>query len=115
MPVGAKRKHGRAAVAGGRHERVAIRLNATADRYHPRDKAMPGKVAGYVGTRLRYMPLQGRFCVENKDINACSWRRKGCRIAKGMRCFPSGIPADREMFDRSCLVAARQDQDGAAR
>ena len=115
MPVGTEGEHGRAAPPGGRHERVAIRLIATANRYHPRYKAVPGKVAGYVGTRLRSMPLQGWFCVENKDINACSWRRKGCRIAKGMRCFPSSIPADREMFDRSCLVAAWQDQDRAAR
>lgn len=113
MPIGTKGEHGCTALPGGRHECVAICLKATANRHHPRYKAMPGKVASYIGAGLRSMPLHGWFRVENKDIGAGSWRRKGCRIAKGMRCFPSGIPADREMFDRSCLVPVWKDQDGA--
>src|SRR3546814_9326533 len=67
MSVGAKRKHGRAVVAGGRHERVALCLKAAADRYHSRDKAMPGEMAGDVGAWLRSVTLHRWFRVENED------------------------------------------------
>ncbi len=115
MSVGAKRKHGRATVAGGRHERVALCLKAAADRHHSRDKAMPGEMTGDVGAWLRSVTLHRWFRVENEDVDLGPWGSKCRRVAQGMRRFPSGVPTDRDMFDRSCLVLARNDQDGASR
>src|SRR3546814_16137664 len=85
MSVGAKRKHGRAAVAGGRHERVALCLKAAADRYHSRDKAMPGELAGDVGAWLRSVTLHRWFRVENEDVDLGPWGSQCSRVAHRMR------------------------------
>src|SRR3546814_13017387 len=114
MSVGAKRKHGRAAVAGGRHERVALCLKAAADRYHSRDKAMPGEMAGDVGAWLRSVTLHRWFRVENEDVDLGPWGSKCSRVAQRMRRFSSGVPTDRGMLDRFWLVPVPNDQDGAS-
>src|SRR3546814_2950692 len=92
MSVGAKRKHGRAVVAGGRHERVALCLKAAADRYHSRDKAMPGEMAGDVGAWLRSVTLHRWFRVANEDVDLGPWGSTCSRVAQRMRRYSSGVP-----------------------
>src|SRR3546814_16409553 len=115
MSVGAKRKHGRAVVAGGRHERVALCLKAAADRYHSRDKAMPGEMAGDVGAWLRSVTLHRWFRVENEAVDLCPRGSKCRRVAQRMRRFSSGVPHARDMLGSFFLVPVRNDQEGATR
>src|SRR3546814_12140613 len=108
MSVGATRKHGRAAVAGGRHERVALCLKAAADRHYSRHKAVPGEMTGYVGTWLRSVAFHGGFRVENEDVDLGPWGSKCRRVAQGMRRFPSGVPTDRDMLDQIGRASCRE-------
>src|SRR3546814_10725446 len=98
MSVGATRKNGRAAVAGGRHERVALCLKAAADRHYSRHKAVPGEMTGYVGTWLRSVAIHGGFRIENVDVDLGPWGSKCRRVAQGMRCLPCGVQTDRDML-----------------
>src|SRR3546814_4315344 len=74
---------------------------------------MPGEMAGDVGAWLRSVTLHRWFRVENEDVDLGPWGSKCSRVAQRMRRFSSGVPTDRDMLDRFCLVPVRNDQDGA--